>query len=227
MWKEGVAALDWEDGATVLPVLKKRLERPLTAVVDRVSIVFVVLSETTSADVLEGCTGLGFVAIFFVATLPAVVHDTNVIGFHVYFRDLVDVRVGGLLLFARVTGAAGAIATGVLVGFVGAVWTSGAFLVRVGLRVVVVSAPEVLQAFVDRFPGVCPLKSAHLPSHMNILIDFQHGLVIIGEGHIDKKLEKRQLISKLMVKTGAGSFGGDLGDHTIHKLVESEIHMSC
>ena len=188
---------------------------------------FVVLSKTSGTDVKEGCTGFGLVAIFFVATLPAVVHDTNVIGFHVYFRDLVDVRVGGLLLLAWVAGAAGTTSAGVLVGLVGAVRTFGAFLVRVGLRIVVISAPEVLQAFVDRFPRVCPLKCTHLPGHVNILVYFQHSPVLISEGHVNKELQKRQLIGQLMVKTGARSFGSYLGDHTVHELVKSEVRMSC
>ena len=105
----------------------------------RVSVVLILLGETSGTDVKEGCTRLGLVAIFVIATLPAVEHNANVVSFHVYFRNLVDVRVRGLLLFAGVAGG-GAAATGVLVGLVGAVRASSALFVRVALRVVVVPA---------------------------------------------------------------------------------------
>ena len=202
--------------------MKKRLEWAFTAVVDWVSIVFVVFGETSGADVKEGCTGLSPVAILVVATLLAVEHDADVVGFHIHFRYLVDVRVRRLLLFA---GVAGATAAGVLVGFVGAVRASGTFLVRVALRVMVISTSQVLQSFIDGLPGISPLEGTHLPSHVDLLVNLQHGLVFVVEGHVNEKLEERQFVGQLVVESGAGCLGSDFGNHTIHKLVEGEIHV--
>ena len=112
-----VACEYWEDGARILPVLKKRGERSVGAVVAPMCLSGLGFGVAAGADVGEG--DLFGILVFvgpglFARCVAGVEANTNIVVFHIGGWDPIDALAGGLLLGIAATAAiAGTRATAV------------------------------------------------------------------------------------------------------------------
>ena len=162
------AGVDWKDGATVLPLVKKRREVVLLTVKDSVMVLRTVLGEAARADVLQSVGAiLVLVRGFLVAAAFGVEPDAQVLFLHEGSRNSID----GYILEGRLAGTAiTASATTSAVSLAGA-----GVVTRVADSVGLVSLGE---AAADTFemvgefgPGLVPLELSVLPGHIRLESD--------------------------------------------------------
>ena len=112
-----VACGYWEDGARILPVLKKRGERSVGAVMAPMCFSDLGFGMAASADVGEGDLFGVFILMgpgLFARCVTGVEANTNIVVLHVGGWDPIDALAGGLLLGIAATAAiAGARASAV------------------------------------------------------------------------------------------------------------------
>ena len=120
-----------------------------------------------------------FVAAFVVRWIEPVETNANVVGPHVSLRKIVH-GVAAFLLLARPERLAGAACALV----VPARLTLKVLLEGDLLLVVLVPAPQSLEAILNGLPAVRPVEDLHLPGHVHVLVRFKDVFVLIVEGHL-------------------------------------------
>ena len=176
------AGVDWEDGATILPLVKKRREVVFLAVENTVVVLGVVLGETAGAGLL-------------ITTLLRVEPDAEILLLHVGSGDSVD----GCVLECGLAGAAVAGATASSAPAVGPAGARVVARMAYGVRLVGLdeAAPNSFEVFGNLGPGLVPVELSVLPCHVCLEGDGQNILVIVLEGHFHEELKKREFVGKL------------------------------
>ena len=176
----------WEDGAGILPVLKKRGEGSVGAIVAPMCFSDLGLGVAAGADVSEGdlfgvlvLVGRGFLA----SCVAGVEPNTDVVILHVGSWDPVDAFAGGLFLGVAIAVAGSATATVASAGGAG-----GVEEVSVRLLLLNEVTADTFQAFFDLGPRIGPLKFPHLPGPNECIAKLEYILMGKVEAHGDHEL---------------------------------------
>ena len=220
-----VAWWDWEDGARVLPVLKKRRKRAVGAIVASMRLTGLGLGVATCTDVSKRDL-LGVLVLvrggLLAGRVAGVVANANVVFLHVGSGNSIDALAGVLLLWscARATVACSTATAVAVAGSTGSVDQVGVWLFLLNEV-----TTDTFQAFLELGPWIGPFKFTHLPGPDKSVAELKDVLVSEVEAHGNHELLKRQFVGELGIELVGGCVQHCHGKPPIHQLMESQSGM--
>ena len=186
---------------------KKRTKRAFLTVKAPVSQLGAVLLVTAGTNVEKSLGVVGVVLVVSslqTSTSPVELHTDVVI---LAVRPWNPVNIGTfILLIFRIPSFAGSTIAGTVTATIPfETRECDALGCCVLLRNLLVATPNILQAFFNGLPVIRPLKLAHLPRVVDLLVSFKDPFVLIIERHVTQELEEGQLVSHRHVEPFHGN----------------------